>query len=182
MNSTEDESTRATTTWHVVLLGAMGVGKTTIGRALAAELDRPFFDSDEWLVATTGQDGRSLATAEGVVALHQWEAQMVLDTLATSAPGVVAAAASVVDSPAAAAALKPHACVWLRAPEAVTRVRRNAGRHRRSIAPDERTRIARREAMYLALSGLHIDTDVTEVAAAVVEIVEWLRSRTAVAR
>jgi shikimate kinase len=34
-------------TRHVVLVGMMGAGKTTVGRALAAHLQRPFVDSDQ---------------------------------------------------------------------------------------------------------------------------------------
>jgi shikimate kinase len=39
---------------NVFLVGMMGAGKTTIGRALARKLDRKFFDTDQEIVRRTG--------------------------------------------------------------------------------------------------------------------------------
>jgi shikimate kinase len=104
---------------HVVVVGSMAVGKSTVGRALAARLKRPFLDSDEDLEATRGVTGRELAQREGVDALHHWEAKHLRAALAATQPVVVAAAASVVDDDASVAALREPFVVWLRAPAAV---------------------------------------------------------------
>jgi shikimate kinase len=104
---------------HVVVVGSMAVGKSTVGRALAARLGRPFLDSDEDLEATRGVTGRELAQREGVDALHHWEAKHLRAALAATQPVVVAAAASVVDDDASVAALREPFVVWLRAPAAV---------------------------------------------------------------
>jgi shikimate kinase len=104
---------------HVVVVGSMAVGKSTVGRALAARLGRPFRDSDDDLEATRGLTGRALAEREGVDALHRWEAEHLRATLAGNQPAVVAAAASVVDDDACLAALREPFVVWLRAPAAV---------------------------------------------------------------
>src|SRR5437868_9719650 len=90
----------ATSAEHVVLLGLMGSGKTTIGRALAAHLGWSVSDSDEYIQRATGQTARQLLAAAGVDALHRLEAQHLLDALATAGPAVVCAAASVVDDEA----------------------------------------------------------------------------------
>src|SRR5690349_1383042 len=39
--------TRVATTWHVVLIGFMGAGKSTTGKALARRLGWEFFDLDD---------------------------------------------------------------------------------------------------------------------------------------
>ena len=39
---------------HLVLVGLMGAGKTTVGQRCAELLDRPFVDTDELVVATAG--------------------------------------------------------------------------------------------------------------------------------
>ena len=39
---------------HVVFVGAMGSGKSTIGRSVAAALERRFVDNDEQVLAATG--------------------------------------------------------------------------------------------------------------------------------
>ena len=74
---------------HIVVVGSMAVGKSTVGRALAARLDRPFRDSDDDLEAARGPDRSRLAEREGVDALHRWEAEHLLAALAGTPPAVV---------------------------------------------------------------------------------------------
>ena len=38
---------RCTDDRHIVLVGMMGAGKSSVGRVLAARLDRPLLDTDE---------------------------------------------------------------------------------------------------------------------------------------
>jgi shikimate kinase len=142
----------------------MAVGKSTVGRALAARLGRPFRDSDDDLAATRGVTGRALAEREGVDALHRWEAEHLLTTLAGTQSVVVAAAASVVDDAACRAALREPFVVWLRAPAAVL-ARRIAGDaraddHRRPLG--DATAVAELEARradrFRAVADLTIDT------------------------
>ncbi len=45
---------------HVVLVGLMGSGKTTVGRLLAARLGRPLVDSDAVIEGTTGRTVREI--------------------------------------------------------------------------------------------------------------------------
>ena len=42
---------------HLVLIGLMGAGKTTVGRRCAEALDRPFVDTDDLIVAAGGRNG-----------------------------------------------------------------------------------------------------------------------------
>ena len=149
---------------HVVVVGSMAVGKSTVGRALAARLGRPFRDSDADLAATRGLTGRALAEREGVDALHRWEAQHLLAALAGREPAVVAAAASVVDDAACLAALRDPFVVWLRAP-ASTLAQRMAGGsgtddHRRPVGDAAAVAAleAERAGRFGAVADLTVDT------------------------
>lgn len=149
---------------HVVVVGPMAVGKSTVGRELAARLGRPFRDSDDDLAATRGLTGRALAERDGVKALHHWEAEHLLAALAEPQPVVVAAAASVVDDAACRAALREPFVVWLRAPATVLARRMDADAgaadHRRRLGgPDAVAELeASRAGRFEAVADLTIDT------------------------
>ena len=166
---------------HVVLVGPMGVGKSSVGRGVAEALGRPLRDSDDDLAAERGIRGRELAATEGVDALHAWEADHLLRTLASAEPSVIAAAASVVDDPRAAAALTEPFVVWLRAPAGVLAGRLEGTDHRRALGDDPLARVqelaARRHDGYAAVADATVDSDGTDadgVAAAVAEVLAAL--------
>jgi len=50
---------------NIILIGAMGVGKSTIGKRLAKKLNADFFDSDQEIVAKTGVDIATIFEYEG---------------------------------------------------------------------------------------------------------------------
>ena len=102
---------------HIVLVGMMGVGKTTVGRIVAERLGRPFFDSDELVEARTGRTVRQIFHDEGVPAYRLYETQALLDSLAAQAPSVIAAAGGVVLSATNRASLRAAdaTVVWLQA-------------------------------------------------------------------
>jgi 5-deoxy-5-amino-3-dehydroquinate synthase len=100
---------------HVLLLGAMGSGKTTVGGLLAARLGRPFVDSDLEL-HRQGLDAKALLIESGRGALHDVESEVVQQALAAPTPAVIAAAASVIDDDAARKVISDGATtVYLRA-------------------------------------------------------------------
>src|SRR5687767_189382 len=80
----------------VVLVGLMGAGKSTVGRALAEHLQRPFVDVDHEIEAATGQTVRQLWTSGGEAAFRDLERDTVLATLARTTPVVLAAPGGVV--------------------------------------------------------------------------------------
>ena len=57
----------------------MGAGKTTVGRAVARRLDRPFFDSDQEIVARTGARIPVIFELEGEAGFREREAQVITD-------------------------------------------------------------------------------------------------------
>ncbi|GEM_PF-1728133 len=141
---------------HVVLVGPMGSGKTTLGMRLAAELGRPFIDSDDLLLEATGRTGRELAATAGVSELHRLERQVFLEAISGPEPSVVAAAASVVDDEAVRQALTETVCVFLTAGPEVLAGRTPPNGHRREVGRGER--LERRDPIFEKASDLTIDT------------------------
>lgn len=62
---------------NVFLVGPMGVGKTTIGRVLADQLDQEFFDSDREIEASTGADIPWIFDVEGESGFRLREQRML---------------------------------------------------------------------------------------------------------
>lgn len=166
---------------HIVLVGGMGVGKTSIGKALATRLDRPFLDSDDHVMAVTGASGRQVTTQHGVGALHQLEAEHLLAALASQPPAVIAAAASVVDGDRCVAALEAADVVWLRAAPDIAVERMGQSSHRRDLGPDVTEAVTaladRRAPRYEHVADLTIDTDDVSPDGVVAQIQAWLLVR-----
>lgn len=155
---------------HVVLVGPMAVGKSTVGRLLAERLGRPLRDSDDDLYAERGVTGAEVAEREGVDALHHWEASHLLRALAGDRPAVIAAAASVVDDPACRAALGTAFVVWLRAPVEQLVDRLGDDDHRRRLGEVSAGDLVRARApRYAAVADAVVDASgrVVDVAARV---------------
>ncbi|TCS37283.1 shikimate kinase [Paucimonas lemoignei] len=76
-------------TRNIILVGLMGAGKTTVGRALAKKLNRPFIDSDHEIEARTGASIPLIFEIEGEEGFRQREAEVIRDL--TSQQGIVLA-------------------------------------------------------------------------------------------
>jgi shikimate kinase len=101
---------------HVALVGPMGAGKTSVGRALSARSDLPLHDNDEELRRRTGATPAELARTRGIDELHAEEAVTAKEALAAPEPAVVTVAASAILDAAVRAALEETAfVVWLHA-------------------------------------------------------------------
>jgi shikimate kinase len=149
---------------HVVLVGMMGSGKTTVGRALARRLHRPFVDSDAKVEGRTGRTVREIFEAEGEPAFRRHERVALLDAVASPVPAVIAAAGGVVLDPANRVSLRSAGTVvWLRAPVAVLGRRVASGDHRPLLRDDPEAVLARlgleREPLYLEVADHVIDVD-----------------------
>ena len=85
-------------TQNVVLVGMPGCGKTTVGRAVAAALSRPFFDADEALEQNAGKTIPDIFRQEGEAGFRARETE-VLRALCRQSGAVVATGGGAVTVP-----------------------------------------------------------------------------------
>lgn len=100
---------------HVVLVGLMGSGKTTVGRQLAARLGRPFVDNDQQVHTATGLTVAEISARQGVAEMRRLEAAALAEALAAPVPAVVTAAAGTILDENVRRRLRTEYVVWLRA-------------------------------------------------------------------
>jgi shikimate kinase len=166
---------------HIVLIGMMGSGKTTIGRALAERLGYGFVDSDEVIEARTGRTVREIFASDGEAAFRRLETDALIDALDSDKPLVVAAAGGVVLAEANRAALRTAGAhiVWLTAPVDVLATRAETGEHRPlldgDVAESVRRLFAQREPLYRELAQQIVASDARPIGDIVNEIVEARR-------
>lgn len=65
---------------NIILIGMAAAGKSTIGRRLAARLDRPFVDTDQLMEAWWGAPLQQIRDSLGLAAFMQAEADQILRT------------------------------------------------------------------------------------------------------
>jgi len=163
---------------HIVLIGMMGVGKSTVGRQVARHLGRPFFDSDDEVVAQTGRQIADIFLTDGEPVFREIEAKVMFDLLSSKRPSVIAAAGGSILRPETRAALNDSATVvWMQAPVDVLVDRTARGTHRPALANDPAATLAKmeadRSALYAETADVCVDctTSLDEVVQSIVAAV-----------
>jgi shikimate kinase len=139
---------------HVVLVGMMGVGKTTVARVLSERLGRPVLDSDAIIEARTGRTVREIFAEDGEPAFRALETEVLRESLESATPSIIAAAGGVVLSPTNRSLLKDSGArvVWLCADPSTLVERVRGGAHRPLLDQDPAGTLQRmfveREALY----------------------------------
>ncbi|MEM9565426.1 MAG: shikimate kinase [Actinomycetota bacterium] len=163
---------------HLVIMGPMGVGKSTLAHLVGDALGRPVRDSDRDIERLFGRTGGDIAAADGVDALHDLEAAVLLGALADSAPMVIGAAGWVVEDRRCREALGRRATVVvldLATDALVERLRAADENHRRTIDRDEVEALAvRRRPAYQEVADLWLDAGCPAEDLAT-EVVAWAR-------
>jgi shikimate kinase len=147
----------------IVLLGMMGAGKSTVGRALAARTGWRYLDNDQLVAAATGRAAEEIDASDGTGALHEAESAALRHALSLPPPLIAGAAAWVVeDEPSLELLRRTPKVVYLRARPETLRRRIGSGSGRRSDATDLawlRARHAERDAAYRRAATVTLDTD-----------------------
>lgn len=164
---------------HLVVMGLMGAGKSTVGRLLARALERPWSDSDEEIERSTGRTARQILADDGVDAVHLREERHLLAALNESVPRVIGAAASTIDVPDCLDALRRRArVVWLRASVDTLVERFHAQAHRPQYDPDLATMFSaqmdRRGAAFQAAAAVVVDVDGLDTTIIVQQVLQAL--------
>jgi shikimate kinase len=167
---------------HLVLVGMMGAGKTTVGRVCAQRLKREFVDTDQLIEAREGTTVAEIFSTRGEPEFRALERDAVAAACGAPEPAVIACGGGVVLDPDNRRTLRDAGCVvWLRADAAALgdRVRKSSN-VRPLIASDgavsaadmlERIAADRAE-HYDEVADLRVDTEgrsVAEVADVVLE-------------
>lgn len=148
---------------RLFLIGPMGVGKTTIGRQLAAELGLRFLDSDRELEAVTGADIPWIFDVEGESGFRLREERMI-DQLTRLDGIVLATGGGAILSPDSRRRLHERGTVvYLRASLKQLQQRTRKDRNRpllQTADPARRVRelMEQREPLYRETAHLIIDT------------------------
>jgi shikimate kinase len=168
---------------HVVLVGLMGSGKTTVGRLVAASLGWPMHDSDVDIEARTGKTVRELDETIGTEAMHALEVEVLLAALAREARSVVLAAAYTIDEDACVAALQDPSLLvaWLRITPATAAARFSSRGHRPRFGPDPARflaeQAARRDPRFASVADLTLDADTATPEDLAAQVVAAARQR-----
>ena len=145
---------------RIVLIGMRGCGKTTVGRELAARLQRPFVDVDDLIAELAGRPADEVLATEGEPAFRALEARAL--RLAAERPGAVVATGggSVLHHDAFASLADGAWVAWLDAPEDVL-LERASARPRPPLTnlplkQEIRVLLARRAPIYRQLADFSI--------------------------
>ena len=99
---------------NLALAGFMGVGKSSVGRMAAAELQFEFVDTDELIESRTGVKITEIFARFGEPAFRKFESDLVAE-MADWSGRVISTGGGLVVNPTNLASLKTHslvACLW----------------------------------------------------------------------
>ena len=106
----------------------MGAGKSSVGRACAERLDRPFVDVDDVVVATAGRPVPEIFADLGEAGFRALERRALDDVCRSPAPLVIACGGGAVVDPDNRRRVRDAGCVvWLTADSATLAARVGAG-------------------------------------------------------
>ncbi len=141
---------------NLVLTGFMGTGKSTVGRQVAARLERPFVDMDAVIETRAGQPIAAIFAAQGEAVFRQLERALCLELAAQDGLVIATGGGALIPPESRAAMLRSGLVICLTAtPEALlARLANEADRPLLAAAdPQARLRelLAARAAAYAAL-------------------------------
>lgn len=160
---------------HLVLIGPMGVGKTSIGRRVARQLGARFLDTDKIVVRDHGPIPE-LFVRFGEAHFRELERSAVVEALASG--GVIALGGGAVLDPDTRADLSRHRVVLLTAAARIVASRiQGSGRPLLAGEEDPVARWRRiyefRKPLYEEVADVTFDTSTGPLADIVAKIVTW---------
>ena len=164
---------------HIILVGPMGSGKSTLGRGLASRLGLAFVDVDARIEAGAGHDIPSIFASEGEAGFRERETLALAEALAGES-AVIATGGGAVLADANRAAMRQAGHVVYLQVDAATQLARLAGDTGRPLlaTADRAQRLADlqaiREPLYRGVAHHIFDTSAKAPDAAVAALVALL--------
>lgn len=166
---------------HIILIGFMGAGKTTVGKGLSKMLGLPFVDLDEAIVAQEGMSVSQIFEEKGEAAFRELEAKMLRQILQGEG-GILSCGGGIILNPDNITCLKEAGAVfWLRA-QPDTLYQRLRGDTGRPLLKDKLTLtyidalLTERWGKYLAAADHMVETDGRSTEEIGEEIIKMLMS------
>lgn len=166
------------TSKHIILVGMMGVGKSSLGRRLAKRLDMTFVDSDVETERAAGMGITALFEKYGESELRALERRVLQRLVAMPAQVIATGGDAFVDEETRAMLLAAGVTVWLQAglETLVTRIRRLEHRpllQGHDLRSTLQRLLAERTSLY-AEAAMTFDTDAMPTADLIEKIVAQL--------
>ncbi len=171
-------SSQTQTNSLIVLIGLMGSGKTSVGRALAKKLNFKFADSDELVEKIVKLSVREIFTQMGEVEFRRLESSALAEACRCTQPTVLAVAGGAILRQENRTLLKDHAkcIVWLDAPTSTLVGRAGRAKHRPLLDADPVGQLNQmridRESLYQQIATNKIATASFNVAEVVNHVIE----------
>jgi shikimate kinase len=167
----------------IILIGYRGSGKTSVGERVAAELDRPFFDTDALVEKQARMPIEAIVSKMGWTHFREREKQ-VIESVSGKPNRVIATGGGAVMDPANVVYLKRNGWIfWLRAEAQILRQRiakdQDAGKDRPSLTGTDPLKeiqavLAQRDPVYQQICDFVIDTEGYSVRDVAVRILNGL--------
>lgn len=145
----------------VVLVGAPGAGKSTVGRLLAQRLGRPFIDVDQVIAEREGREISEIFAVDGEAHFRAIERDTTIELL--GADDVVSLGGGAVLTEEIREALNGHQVIWLQVSlsNAAKRVGLNVARPLLlgNVRARLRQLLTERLPLYESVSTIRVDTD-----------------------
>jgi shikimate kinase len=167
---------------HVLLIGMMGAGKSTIGRLVADRLRRPLLDSDADVERRCGQTVQEIFETRGEPAFRAEERAALAAALCSGVPSVIAVAGGAVLDPEARRRMRTGGVVvWLDVPPYELAARVGDGSRRPLLEVDPAGTLRRLDAVrrpvYRSLADVEVSVGARRPAAVADQVVSACRSR-----
>lgn len=148
---------------NIFLIGLMGSGKTTVGRALAKKLDKRFYDADHEIEARTGASVALIFEIEGEAVFRQREAEVIRDLCALDDIVLATGGGAVLDADSRRLLAQHGTVIYLRASVNSILQRTSHDKSRPLLqTADPRRRIEelsrQRDPLYQGIADIVIDT------------------------
>ena len=149
---------------NIILVGPMGVGKTTIGSHLARKLKYDFVDSDTEIEKRTGASISLIFDIEGEEGFRKREAQMISELTERRHIVLSTGGGSVLDETSRQNIRSRGFVVYLKASVDILYERLKKSRNRPLMETEDKLKViegllAEREPLYLAVADITIATD-----------------------